>query len=1237
MNKNFGIQQLSDEANSIQAFRDLIQEIQKSNVNLETEKIDLQVNNTKLQSLLDQTKIEKENLNKKFQTADQLNQRLSQEKNDLENNYRSIINSKESEIVELNQQISSLINECGFLRENNARLTQISLEYDQLKISNQELTGHYEQLCQQATDIVNGNQMLNDQVQSYHEEIESLKSQVSDLKLEVDHLTNCNSELNTQKVNYELKVDDLEQHLKNIQPELEELFILRGLKLEIESTNKKLNDTKLELEEKNELIEQLIQAKEFLVENNSKLLTNNIKIQLFVESLGLDQSEIENNQRVKEYDDLVDKVSKYENEILDLRIKLEELQCSDRQSLEKETQFDSLTDEIDQLRDKLVSNEKMTQKLKAKLKQLLKKSTIFQDNEAQTENNEYIENLISFGTRMAQEKIEKDVLGCLDALKHDIQCLLLSKTLIPSKSSNTSNDSEYKDQIVNLETKLNSELNRIVELETEIEHQKQKIKSMEYTVIKNLETRIEEMKKEALSKDKKIENLNKKVKSKYKNEPTEEVKKLKEFNENQIKLNTELETKVMELIKELKLKDEQIDALSDWGPSLPNCSPIDNDKNAKIEELENIVNCLNKEMEVLRMEKQYLERSYTEVLDKLKNLSDLNDEQLFKSRDLEFKIKDLENEIRIKDEQIESVSFISNDIQNKSENEHQAENLKHQILDLQVELNAKNELILSMECKLKSVVQELEEVKINNVYLETELSSSQLTEKETRVENAQLLGSSPATNDESIDLKAHVNQIMIELSIKNEQLASLETFLNEQKIESQRLTDKLTNESENWKKKYETMRLKALALKDKCKKLELNSGFEDGRASPSNSSKSSMDSSSLAEHLFHNLQAEYKEFKKSHEENVNEMTALLVNAQNELIEYKLLYNEDKINDLHRIYTDQLRQYEVNFESIQRENDELKNFKAQFDQLNEKFSQIEKQNLKLKAKVKQVLTKSKEEASELQKISSDKQIQTNLENVEDKNIVLVDAETQSQLLKIISSECQTEENEYELLKSQNEQYKCLISNLEENQITEEIKAELSQLKEKIQTAQDQNLKLKAKLKKIMSSQKMTKTDFECQTEMDNLVQKDTEIDVLLKKVSNFEEMLNYKEKMSQDLKNEVSSLKEFIEKQRFEYENQISALNEHLISNESNLMQVKEELNGLKSQSEISMVSALPNQLMSESLVLDETACTASSNLENQLKFCHEKCEKVVAKLSLLRKQNESLNSKIKTIKSMIAL
>ncbi|RNA23606.1 hypothetical protein BpHYR1_016788, partial [Brachionus plicatilis] len=1096
--------------------------------------------------------------------------------------------------------------------------------------------------------------------------------------------------------------------------------------------------------------------------------------QLFVESLGLDQSEIENSQRVKEYDDLMDKVSKYESEILGLRIQLEEIRLPAKTSLDQESQFDSLSEEMDQLRDRLASNEKLTLKLKAKLKQMLKNSAKCQENEAQTEDGEYVQVLMDFGAKMAQEKIEKDVEESLNALKWDVQRLLLSKELKSDKSLNTSQDFDYRDQIFSLEAQLNQKMNQMGELTTRCEQQQEIIDSMDVSVVAELKNRMELMQNELRIKDEQIdalsdwgssvpakletekdnssqiESLEAKINGlkeeidvltkekevvlsdleKNKEQFDNELKKLNDLKEKQLlmieklenevkikdeqidalsdwsssvpakpenekddketssqigsleakinglneeidvlkkekeavlsdleknkeqfnkqiekltqnkdKYTEDLESKIYQLENEVKIKDEQIDALSDWGTSFVNKSEDQKDDSSQIESLEAKINSLNEEIVVLKKENEVvlsdLEKNKEQFNQEVKNLNNLKEKQLFTIGELELKIKELENEVKIKAEQLEAVSDWAQGSQNKSENEDQVEGLKHQVLDLQVDLKAKQELIESLQIQLKNVDQELELVKCNNKHLENELSQSQASKQETRLENVQLLGTS-ASSDETIELKAHIDQIMIELSVKNDQLVSLESFLNEQKIESQKMIEKLTFESESWKKKYESMRLKALALRDKCKKFELGQCLDDGRASPSNSSKSSMDSSSLAEHLFHNLQAEYKEFKRTHEDQINELNSLLTSAQTNLDQYKQDYNEEKTNHVHQMYTDQLKQYELNFESIQSQNDQLK---LELDQLTDKYSHTEKQNLKLKAKLKQMLAKSKEDHLESQKISSDtKQMQAGLDEALEKKIVVqvVHAEAQTNPLELFSTQCQTEDQELECLRLQNEQYKCLIEELEKNQFDTETKVELNELREKVKVVQDQNLKLKAKLKQVMGqNQKVAKIDSECQTELESLVQKECEVENLLKKISYLEELAEQKEKMNQDMRCEISGLKEWIEKQRSDYENQISCLNAELVGKETNLVQIKEELCGLRSQSEISMVSALPSSLMSESVVLDETASSASSNLENQLKFCHEKCEKVVAKLGLLRKQNESLNSKIKTIKSMI--
>ncbi len=66
MNKSFGQQQQTDEMTSMATFKDLMQQMHKTNAQLETERIDLQVKSSKLKEELEQVRIEKENLNRKY-------------------------------------------------------------------------------------------------------------------------------------------------------------------------------------------------------------------------------------------------------------------------------------------------------------------------------------------------------------------------------------------------------------------------------------------------------------------------------------------------------------------------------------------------------------------------------------------------------------------------------------------------------------------------------------------------------------------------------------------------------------------------------------------------------------------------------------------------------------------------------------------------------------------------------------------------------------------------------------------------------------------------------------------------------------------------------------------------------------------------------------------------------------------------------------------------------------------
>ncbi len=327
MNRNFGFQQQHDEIQSMQTFKDLMQQLQKQNVELETEKIDLQVKCSKLKEDLEQARIEKENINKKFLLIEQQNQKLVAEKNDLETNLKQQLELKNQEYNHLAGEFHNLSYENEQLRQEFEKLVEMRNEYEQLKMNNQQLVQHYEQLYQQATDIVNGNQMLNDQVNSLKAKCDALEGELNDSKLAIDTLQQSNSILNTEKVDLEMKLSDSEEKCKLLDEYEKELAELRIVQAESVKTSEQLRETLSEIEEKSELIDQLNQAKEFLAENNSKLLTNNIKLQLFIESMGFDQQfDVESNTKVKEYELMSEKVRSNELELNEIRIKSKQLE-----------------------------------------------------------------------------------------------------------------------------------------------------------------------------------------------------------------------------------------------------------------------------------------------------------------------------------------------------------------------------------------------------------------------------------------------------------------------------------------------------------------------------------------------------------------------------------------------------------------------------------------------------------------------------------------------------------------------------------------------------------------------------------------------------------------------------------------------------------------------------------------------------------------------------------------------
>lgn len=166
-------------------------------------------------------------------------------------------------------------------------------------------------------------------------QIAQLEEIVEEYQLKLDHLGHCNSELNTQKINLDMKLAEMEAKLENYELDLKDLQMLKNSKIEIEKLQKRFKELEIDLQEKNDLIEQLNQAKEYLVENNSKLLTHNIKIQLFVESMGLDLENMESNASVKEYEFLRNQFKESQMEINELTAKNKEIVLSSSVLAEK--------------------------------------------------------------------------------------------------------------------------------------------------------------------------------------------------------------------------------------------------------------------------------------------------------------------------------------------------------------------------------------------------------------------------------------------------------------------------------------------------------------------------------------------------------------------------------------------------------------------------------------------------------------------------------------------------------------------------------------------------------------------------------------------------------------------------------------------------------------------------------------------------------------------------------------
>jgi chromosome segregation ATPase len=315
MNKSFGVQQQTDEMTSIQTFKDLMQDMQKQNAQLETERIELQVKSSNLAANLDALRLEKDNITKKYQAADSLSQRLINERSNIEEYHQQQLRSRDTRIVDLDTNQAELSRILGELHVEVAELRQTEQQFEELTIKHQQLTKDYEELYAQASDIVAGNNLLNEKLQNCQQRIEEVENNLNDSHLKCEHLSQCNSELSTIKIDLEMKLETLKEEVTELEVIKKEMIHLRDVKSQLEQTKQELDQIRSDIEEKNTLIEELMEAKEFLVENNSNMLTNNIKMQLYVEAMGLDVSDVESHPRVVEYQRIHDKYGDIEQKL----------------------------------------------------------------------------------------------------------------------------------------------------------------------------------------------------------------------------------------------------------------------------------------------------------------------------------------------------------------------------------------------------------------------------------------------------------------------------------------------------------------------------------------------------------------------------------------------------------------------------------------------------------------------------------------------------------------------------------------------------------------------------------------------------------------------------------------------------------------------------------------------------------------------------------------------------------
>ncbi len=427
----------------------IIDDIQKHNAQLETEKIDLEVRIRQLSEQQQDLLREKENLNKKYLAADQERMKYITERDAYDKNHLEILNSKEYSIGLLNEQLVKLNESYSQLDGERNELLIVKLEYEQLLVTYNETTDAYQTLYQQANELVNQNQALNNELNHIKRLNEDQMQRLEELNFKLEHLEEDNSDLNRNNIGSKLKLEDLKEQLEARINEIKDINVYKRELTAFNELNSNIERLNIEIGDKNELIEQLNHAKDFLETTNSQLLMKNIKMQLYLENMNVNLEHVEKSRIVKEYEDLKienfdlkERIDKLNNEIVTIKPKFDELKQKLNENLNLNENFNKLKKKFDEKVMELDEKNVHVNKLSNELSEI---KFVYEENLNKLDHNVSSDN---------SENLDKFVRNELKLLQNDLNVYMANNQMKISSLNKKYEDEKNKCEMLNEEIRL---------------------------------------------------------------------------------------------------------------------------------------------------------------------------------------------------------------------------------------------------------------------------------------------------------------------------------------------------------------------------------------------------------------------------------------------------------------------------------------------------------------------------------------------------------------------------------------------------------------------------------------------------------------------------------------------------------------------------------------------------------------------------------------------------------------